>query len=109
MRLGRLTLALVHAARGFDRVRPVDFVGREVAELVVQADEQYRRDRSYLPQFSVASSTGGTVPLDRVVKLTEGLSPSSISRLNRLRQVTVSASLPPNSSESDAVAKIQQL
>jgi HAE1 family hydrophobic/amphiphilic exporter-1 len=40
--------------------------------------------------------------------LTEGLSPSSISRLNRLRQVTVSASLPPNSSESDAVAKIQE-
>jgi HAE1 family hydrophobic/amphiphilic exporter-1 len=42
------------------------------------------------------------------VKLSEGLSPSSISRLNRLRQVTVSASLPPNSSESDAIAKIQE-
>jgi HAE1 family hydrophobic/amphiphilic exporter-1 len=55
-----------------------------------------------------AGSAVGTVPLDRVVKITEGLSPSSISRLNRLRQVTVSASLPPNSSESDAVAKIQQ-
>ena len=100
--------------------------GSEQYDVVVQADEQYRRDRSYLPQFSVAStntgrsqpvgnSTGtgqttavGTVPLDRVVQLTEGLSPSSISRLNRLRQVTVSASLPPNSSESDAVAKIQE-
>ena len=102
-------------------------------DVVIQADEQYRRDRSYLPYFTVASTnTGraqqpggganqpttsggtplgtsvGTVPLDRVVKLTEGLSPSSISRLNRLRQVTVSASLPPNSSESDAVEKIQE-
>ena len=81
--------------------------GSEQFDVVVQADEQYRRDRSFLPQFTVTSSNGGTVPLDRVVKLTEGLSPSSISRLNRLRQVTVSASLPPNSSESDAVAKIQ--
>ena len=103
--------------------------GSEQYDVVVQADEQYRRDRSYLPQFTVAatnvsrapqsdrspqagsSQQGGgpsTVPLDRVVKLTEGLSPSSINRLNRLRQVTVSASLPPNSSESDAVAKIQE-
>jgi HAE1 family hydrophobic/amphiphilic exporter-1 len=105
--------------------------GSEQYDVVVQADEPYRRDRSFLPQFTVAATSpnrtsqtsnndGGsaqqqsagagnaTVPLDRVVKLTEGLSPSSISRLNRLRQVTVSASLPPNSSESDAVAKIQR-
>jgi HAE1 family hydrophobic/amphiphilic exporter-1 len=106
--------------------------GSEQYDVIVQADEQYRRDRSYLPQFTVAATspnrnsqaalsgsrspqessataaTAATVPLDRVVKLTEGLSPSSISRLNRLRQVTVSASLPPNSSESDAVNKIQE-
>jgi HAE1 family hydrophobic/amphiphilic exporter-1 len=105
--------------------------GSKQYDVVVQADEQYRRDRSYLTQFSVSSSnTGrsqaqggavsgagsgqvpagtavGTVPLDRVVRISEGLSPSSINRLNRLRQVTVSASLPPNSSEADAVAKIQ--
>jgi len=103
--------------------------GSNQYDVVIQADEQYRRDRSYLPQFTVAATNvsrapqsdrspqtgagqqgGGssTIPLDRVVKLTEGLSPSSINRLNRLRQVTVSASLPPNSSESDAVAKIQE-
>jgi HAE1 family hydrophobic/amphiphilic exporter-1 len=39
--------------------------------------------------------------------MSEGKSPSSISRLNRLRQVTVSAGLPPNSSEADALAKMQ--
>jgi hydrophobic/amphiphilic exporter-1 (mainly G- bacteria), HAE1 family len=42
-----------------------------------------------------------------VVKLDEGTSPSTIQRLNRLRQVTVSAGLPPNASESDAIAKLQ--
>lgn len=82
--------------------------GSQQYDVVVQAEEQYRRDRSYLPQFTVASSNGGPVGLDRVVSLTEGLSPSSISRLNRLRQVTVSAGLPPNTSESDALAKLEQ-
>lgn len=80
----------------------------EQYDVIVRADEQFRRDRSYLPWFTVTSSNGGTIGLDRVVKLEEGTSPTSINRLNRLRQVTVSAGLPPNASESDAVAKLQQ-
>ncbi len=82
--------------------------GSEQYDVVVQADERFRRDRSYLPWFTVASSIGQPVGLDRLVTIEEGLSPSSISRLNRLRQVTVSASLPPNSSESDALARLEQ-
>ncbi|MEJ7623948.1 MAG: efflux RND transporter permease subunit [Pyrinomonadaceae bacterium] len=81
--------------------------GSEQYDVVVQADEEFRRDRSSLPQFTVASSDGPPVSLDRVVKLEEGLSPSSISRLNRLRQVSVSAGLPPNTAESDALAKLE--
>jgi len=77
-------------------------------DVVVRAEEQYRRDRSNFKYFTVASSNGGTVDLDRVVKINEGTSPSSINRLNRLRQVTVSAGLPPNTSESDAVAKLEK-
>lgn len=80
----------------------------EQYDVIVRAEEQFRRDRSYLPWFTVTSSNGGTVGLDRVVKLDEGLSPSTINRLNRLRQVTVSAGLPPNASESDAIARLQQ-
>ncbi len=80
----------------------------EQYDVVVRAEEQFRRDRSYLPWFTVTSSNGGTVGLDRVVKLDEGLSPSTINRLNRLRQVTVSAGLPPNASESDAITKLQR-
>jgi len=80
----------------------------EQYDVVVRAEEQFRRDRSYLPWFTVTSSNGGTVGLDRVVKLDEGVSPSTINRLNRLRQVTVSAGLPPNASESDAITKLQR-
>ena len=75
-------------------------------DVVLQADESYRRDRNNLQYFTVASANGGIVGLDRLVKLEDGLSPASISRLNRQRQVTITASLPPNSSESDASAKL---
>lgn len=78
-------------------------------DVVVRADEAYRRDRSNFRYFTVGSSNGGTVDLDRVIKIDEGTSPSSISRLNRQRQVTVSAGLPPNASESDAIAKMERI
>jgi HAE1 family hydrophobic/amphiphilic exporter-1 len=81
--------------------------GSEQYDVVIQADEQFRRDRDNFKRFSVLSSSGQLIDLEKVVKIEEGLSPSSISRLNRQRVVTVSAGLPPNSSESDALAKLQ--
>ena len=77
-------------------------------DVVVRAEEAYRRDRSNFKYFTVASSNGGTVDLERVIKINEATSPSSINRLNRQRQVTVSAGLPPNAAESDAVAKMEK-
>ncbi|MBK6751534.1 MAG: efflux RND transporter permease subunit [Acidobacteria bacterium] len=77
-------------------------------DVVVRAEEAYRRDRSNFKFFTVGSSNGGTVDLERVIKIDEGLSPSSINRLNRQRQVTVSAGLPPNAAESDAIAKMEK-
>lgn len=82
--------------------------GSEQYDVVVQADEQYRRDRNNLQYFTVASQKGGAVGLEKVVKLEEGLSPSTISRLNRQRQVTVTAGLPPNASEAEALTKLQR-
>jgi len=82
--------------------------GSKQYDVIVRAEEEFRRDRSSFQYFTVGSSKGGTVDLSRVVKIDEGLSPSSINRLNRQRQVTVSAGLPPNASESDAVAKMEQ-
>lgn len=83
--------------------------GSEQFDVVVRAEEQYRRDRENFKFFTVGSTNGGIVDLERVVKINEGTAPSSINRLNRQRQVTVSAGLPPNASESDAVSKMQQI
>jgi len=81
--------------------------GSEQYDVLVQADESFRRTRDSLQYFAVASSNGGTVGLEKLVRLEEGLSPASISRLNRQRQVTISASLPPNASEADALTVLQ--
>lgn len=81
--------------------------GTKQYDVLVQADEPFRRTRKNLEYFTVASSKGGTVGLEKVVKIEEGLSPSSISRLNRQRVVTISSSLPPNASESDALTKLE--
>ena len=63
--------------------------GTDQYDVVVQAEEEYRRDRNNLQYFTVASATGTPVGLEKLVKIEESVSQSSISRLNRQRQVTV--------------------
>jgi HAE1 family hydrophobic/amphiphilic exporter-1 len=82
--------------------------GTNQYDVIVQADERFRRTRNNLAYFTVSSAKGTPVDLSRVIEIREGRSPSSISRLNRQRVVTVSASLPQNASEADALAKVQQ-
>jgi HAE1 family hydrophobic/amphiphilic exporter-1 len=82
--------------------------GSDQYDVVVRAGEEFRRTRENLSRFTVASASGGTVGLEKLVRLEEGESPASIDRLNRQRQVTVSASLAPNGSEADGLAAIQR-
>jgi HAE1 family hydrophobic/amphiphilic exporter-1 len=82
--------------------------GSDQYDVVVRAGEQFRRTRENLSNFTVASSSGGTVGLEKLVRLEDGESPASIDRLNRQRQVTISASLAPNGSESDGLVAVQR-
>jgi len=82
--------------------------GSDQYDVVIRAGEEFRRTRDNLKNFTVASSNGGTVGLEQLVRLEEGESPASIDRLNRQRAVTVSASLAPNGSESDALVAVQR-
>jgi hydrophobic/amphiphilic exporter-1 (mainly G- bacteria), HAE1 family len=81
--------------------------GTNQYDVIVQADEPFRRARANLQSFSVSSTTGVPVDLSRLVNVQEARSPSSIARLNRQRVVTISSSLPQGASESDALAKLQ--
>ena len=82
--------------------------GSDQYDVVVRAGEEFRRTRENLSNFTVTSSSGGTVGLEKLVRLEEGESPASIDRLNRQRQVTISASLAPNGSESEGLAAVQR-
>jgi HAE1 family hydrophobic/amphiphilic exporter-1 len=82
--------------------------GSDQYDVVVRAGEEFRRTRENLSNFTVTSGSGGTVGLEKLVRLEEGDSPASIDRLNRQRQVTVSASLAPNGSEADGLVAVQR-
>jgi HAE1 family hydrophobic/amphiphilic exporter-1 len=81
--------------------------GSDQYDVVVRAGEEFRRTRENLSNFTVTSASGGTVGLEKLVHLEEGESPASIDRLNRQRQVSVSASLAPGGSESDGLVAVQ--
>jgi HAE1 family hydrophobic/amphiphilic exporter-1 len=82
--------------------------GSDQYDVVVRAGEEFRRTRENLSRFTVATAAGGVIGLEELVRLEEGESPASIDRLNRQRQVTVSASLAPNGSEADGLAAVQR-
>src|SRR5262249_54155666 len=81
--------------------------GTNQYDVVVQADEPFRRTRDSMKYFTVGAAGGQVVGLEQLVKIQEGTTPASIARLNRQRQVTVSASIPPGGSESDALTKLE--
>lgn len=81
----------------------------ELYDVRLRADAQFRNKREALNQLTVASTKSGPVSLDQVVRLREGEAPSSINRLNRQRQVTISANLAPGGSQGDVTNEIARL
>jgi multidrug efflux pump subunit AcrB len=81
----------------------------EQYEVHVRADQQYRADAAGLALLSVPSKTLASVPLADVVRIKPGAGPAQINRLNRRRQVAISANPAPGVGEStisDALKKI---
>jgi HAE1 family hydrophobic/amphiphilic exporter-1 len=71
------------------------------------ASEQFRQNTDLLNQLTVPSSKGGTIELSKVVRLEDGTAPTSIDRINRQRQVTITAAVSPNGSETEALKALQ--
>jgi HAE1 family hydrophobic/amphiphilic exporter-1 len=69
----------------------------------VRADEANRNNPASIGSMEVPSATLGTVPLRDVVQLEEGSGPSLINRLNRQRQVMVTANMLPGYSAQVAL------
>ncbi|MFZ5608556.1 MAG: efflux RND transporter permease subunit [Pseudomonadota bacterium] len=86
--------------------RATTFVDRgEEYDVILQAKREDRQTPSDLSNIYVRSSTSGQlVPLSNLVSLTEMAGATSLPRFNRLRAVTISASLAPGYPIGDALA-----
>jgi hydrophobic/amphiphilic exporter-1 (mainly G- bacteria), HAE1 family len=78
--------------------------GGEEYDVRLRADSKYRTSIDGLSQLIVFSTNKqGWVPLDQVVRIKGGSAPSSISRLDRQRQVTISANVLPGGSQQQVI------
>ena len=81
--------------------------GSDQYDVVLVAEDQFRHNTNLLSQLTVPSSKGGVIELAKVVRLEDGTSPTAIDRINRQRQVTVTASVSPKGSETEALKNMQ--
>ncbi|MGI8657129.1 MAG: efflux RND transporter permease subunit [Pyrinomonadaceae bacterium] len=77
--------------------------GTDQYEVRVRAAGNARASAESLQRMSVPSTKVGSVGLDQVVKIEEGAGPSAIDRLNRQRQVTLTANVKPGGSQSAVI------
>ncbi|MAL11327.1 MAG: multidrug transporter AcrB [Maricaulis sp.] len=80
------------------------FVDRgENYDIILQNRREQRSDRGDLETLYVRASSGELIPLSNLVSLREAGEPSSRPRVNRLRSVTISATLAEGYSLGEAV------
>jgi hydrophobe/amphiphile efflux-1 (HAE1) family protein len=77
-------------------------------DIRARALREYRVDTRGL-LTTVPSRTVGSVPLGSVVTFISGTGPSSIDRLNRRRQVTISANVAPGIGEQGVTTALQKI
>lgn len=87
--------AHVYSARGED------------IDVRVRLDDKTRDDLQQVQQLWVVSPAGKPVPLSEIADITDGLTYSTIRRLNRKRTITVLADCSPGVSPEDVSAQFQ--
>lgn len=88
--------------------------GDEQYDVRVRALEEFRTSAEGLARMTVPSTRRGSVGLDEVVSIQTGSGPSAVNRINRQRQVTLTANTLPGGSQaailsalSDAAAELK--
>lgn len=74
--------------------------------VVIEVPANFRRDPSSLGSVYVKNNTGKPIPLNTIVKVTEGRTPLVINRLDQFPSVTISFNLSPRTSLSSAVEAV---
>ena len=79
----------------------------EPYDIHLQAEESYRNTPEALSLLTVPSAKAGPIALANLVTLTKTDSPSQINRLNRRRQVTITANNAPGVGETEILEAIE--
>ncbi|MEJ7617819.1 MAG: efflux RND transporter permease subunit [Pyrinomonadaceae bacterium] len=106
VRVGDISQALNILIAGFDA--STFNAGTDQYDVRVRAINQARSTAEDLRRITVPSQQGGPVSLDNFVEIEESTGPSSIDRLNRQRQVTLSANVRPGGSQSEVISQLDQ-
>ena len=80
-----------------------------VWQVVIQADEQYRRGIDDVYQIYVRNAQGEMVPLRALLVPETTLGPQSIIRYNNLRAVVINGTAAPGFSTGEALAAMEQV
>jgi hydrophobic/amphiphilic exporter-1 (mainly G- bacteria), HAE1 family len=82
-------------------------VGEDQYDVTLRASEPFRTNLDGLNRLTVFSTRRGAVTLGEIVRVSPSTGPSSIQRLNRQRQVTLSANLIPGASQGAMLSQLQ--
>jgi HAE1 family hydrophobic/amphiphilic exporter-1 len=80
--------------------------GEDQYDVVVRAQEKFRGGVEGLSKITVPSKKVGSVGLDEVVRIHPGTGPSSINRIGRQRQVTLTGNTLPGGSQADVLTRL---
>ena len=113
-RLGVTTAAIAQTVRvatigDFDAALAKVSIDNRQIPVRVELSERARRDLAQLGALRVPTAGGGSVPLNAVADISLSEGPSSISRLNRERLVTIGANLPPGVPLGTATARFNEI
>jgi HAE1 family hydrophobic/amphiphilic exporter-1 len=76
-------------------------------EVVLRAQDSFRRTPDSIAAATVRTASGELVQLRNLVTFTEGSGPASIDRLNRQRQITISANPAPGIAQQQAQLELE--
>ncbi len=82
--------------------------GEDQYDVRVRAQEQFRGGVEGLSKLTVPSNRLGAVGLAEVVKIIPGTGPSSVNRIARQRQVTLTGNVMPGGSQADILGKLNE-
>ncbi len=76
-------------------------------EVVLKAQDSFRRTPESIASATVRTTSGELVQLRNLVSFNEGSGPASIDRLNRQRQITISANPAPGIAQGEGQAALE--